>query len=128
MRLHTAVAVSKETAQDVIVLAASWFKNVEPPFVTRGMTLPYMRDNLPALIVVHGSETVPAINAACNRTIERLLVRKLITPNNPPEIELLVRPALDKNLFILPHTKTKKHWLLNAATRGLQDWIEGERP
>lgn len=128
MRFQTAVAVSKETSQDILVLAVSWFKNIDPNFVTRGMTLPYMRENLPSLVVIHGSQVVPAVNAACNRTIEKLLIKKLITPSNPPEIELLLKPALSKNMYVLPHVKTKRHWLLNAATKGLQDWIEGERP
>jgi hypothetical protein len=128
MRFQTAVAVSKETQQDVLVMAASWFKNIDPTFVTRAMTLPYMGENLPSIVVVHGSELVPAVNAACNRTVEKLLIKKLITPNNPPEIELLLKPVLSKNLYILPHVKTKRHWLLNAAIRGLQAWIEGERP
>jgi len=128
MRFQTAVAVSKETPRDVLVLATSWFKNIEPPFVTRAMTLPYMKENLASLVFIHGSDLVPAVNAACNRTVERLLIKRLITPSNPPEIELLVKPLISKNMYILPHTKTKRHWLLNAAVKGLQDWIEGERP
>lgn len=128
MRFQTAIAVSQETSQDVLVMAASWFKNIDPTFVTRAMTLPYMRENLPAIVFIHGSEVIPAVNAACNRTLEKLLIKKLITPNNPPEIELLLKPALSKNMYVLPHKKTKRHWLLNAAVRGLHAWIEGDRP
>lgn len=128
MQFITAIAASKESPEDVIVVAATWFRNVEPEFYTKNMSLQSMHRDLSALVVIHGEELVPAINAACNRTIEKLLLKKSIIPNNPPEIALLVPAKLENNIYVLPHSNPGKHWLLNAAKNGLNAWLAGERP
>jgi len=127
MIFQTGIAIDRETPQTILVAAATWYKSMEPNFPTRGLTLPYMKDNLAAIVIVRGDKLSTAINAACSRTIESLLIKRMIVPNNPPNVELLVKPVLARNTYVFPHTKTKTHWLLTAAEYALTDWLRGIR-
>ena len=127
MSLITGIAVSKESPEDIFVSAVTWFKHKDPDFPTRGLTLPYMKRNLPSVVVVRGEVLTTTVNTACNRTVEKLLIARHIYPNNPPLVSLLVRPSLKRHHFVLPHQAEKTHWLLNAAKKALQDWLRGVR-
>lgn len=127
MPLETGIAIHKAEKDDIFVAAVTWFKHRIPNFPQRGLTLPYMKENMPSIVVIRGAGVQQAVNTACNRTIEILLVKKHIIPHNPPLVGLIVRPALRREHFVLPHRVTTTHWLLTAAKRALQDWLRGER-
>jgi hypothetical protein len=128
MRFYTAIAYSRETPKDVIVFAATYYKNRDAAFTIRNLNLEFLQTNLPAMVIIHGEKLVPSINAACNRTIEKLLLKKLITPNNPPEIELIVSQALARHTYVLPSVVVPRYWLSTVAKNGLKSWLEGDRP
>lgn len=109
-----------------VVAAVAWF-NRQPDFNTHGMTLPYMKKVLPAVTFVNNTELAKTINVAATRIVEKLLVKELLVPQKPPQIELIVRPALRNQRFVLPHKPQAQHWLLNAAERALDAWLRGER-
>ncbi len=127
MDFKTGIAISKESEHDFVVAAVTWFTASPPRFVTRGFTLPYVKENLISTIVTNNITQSKTMNAACHRTIEQLLVQKWIIPGRPLQIELLVKPFLAKEHFLLPSKKTKSHWLLNAADTVLTAWLRGER-
>jgi hypothetical protein len=127
MLFHTGISVSKESEHDVFVAAVTWYKQGDPPFVTRGMTFPYIKENLLSVIVVTNINLTETVNAACQRTIEQLLIRRCIKPGKQLPIELLVKPFLAKEHFMLPSRRKKSHWLLNAADCTLEAWLRGER-
>lgn len=80
-----------------------------------------------SVIVTQGNNLVTTINAACSRTIEHLLIKHLIVPSNPPQVELITKPILARKTFIIPVVKAKNHWLLTAADYALSDWLRGVR-
>jgi len=127
MLFQTGIAISKESEVDIFVAAVTWFNKDNPPFVTRGMTYPYIKENLLSVIIVTNSELHETVNAACHRTIERLLIRRCLKPGNQIPVELLVKPYLAKEHFMLTSKRTKTHWLLNAASKTLDAWLRGER-
>ena len=127
MLFQTGIAVSQESNLDVFVSAVTWFKSGDPPFAIRGMTFPYIKENLLSVVIVQNNELKKTIDAACNRTIEKLLIQRYLKPGNQIPIELLVKPVLAKKRFMLPSCKTKTHWLLNAANITLEAWLRGER-
>lgn len=127
MTLMTGIAVNKESSQDIFVSAVTWFRYRDPDFPTRGLTLPYMKKNLPSVVIVRGEDLISTVNTACNRTIEKLLIAKHIYPQSPPLVRLIVRAALRKKRFVLPHDVEKSHWLLTAADKAMQEWLRGVR-
>lgn len=127
MNFQTGIALSQEAEHDFIVAAVTWFNHTTPHFTTRGLTLPFIKENLLATIVVSNTSQTKTMNACCHRTIEKLLIRGWIKPGEPPGIVLLTKPVLAKKHFMLPCKKTKTHWLLNAADTVLMAWLRGER-
>ena len=128
MRFYTAIATSKESPTDFIVFAATYLKDYDPNFSIRNLDLRFLYDTLTTVIIIHGKELVPSVNAACNRTLERLLLQKQIIPGNPPDVELLVDKPLAKHMFVLPHRVKPRYWLTTVAKNGLKSWLEGDRP
>jgi len=127
MNFMTGIAMAKEGDEDFVVSAVTWFTTTPPTFVTRGFTLPYIKENLLSVVIVNNITRTKTVNAACHRTIEKLLMKKWLHPGKPLGIELLVKPALSKEHFILPCKKIKSHWLYNAAEVALMTWLRGER-
>lgn len=117
----------KEYHGKFVVMAACWFTGT-PVFNTRGMTLPYMQDKLLSIVVTKAPDEVTAINAAAQRTLEKLYIKRVIKipPAPGTEITLLVPPYLKKNTFIVPHKPDAKHWLVRGAKRALAEWIGAE--
>jgi len=127
MLIETGIAVTKESNKDIFVAAVSWFQFRSPDFPKKGLTLPYMKENMPAVVIVKGTDLQTTVNTACNRTIEKLLIKRYIHPESPPLINLIVKPSLKRKKFVIPHRTTKTHWLLTAAKRALEDWLRGVR-
>ena len=127
MQFKTGIAISKESENEIVVAATTWFICSSPRFNTRGFTYEHAKENLLATVVVYNESHTRAINAACHRTIESLIVKKWLEPGSPQAIELLVKPYLAKKSFILPCKRTSSHWLLNAAEAVLTAWLRGER-
>ncbi len=127
MDFQTGVVISQEGENDFVVAATTWFKHTPPRFVTRGFTFPYAKENLVATVVVSNTSQLKAVNAACHRTIEKLIIKRWVKPGDPSGIQLLVKPFLARKHFMLPSVKTKTHWLLNAADVVLTAWLRGER-
>lgn len=109
---------------EYVVTATCWFSGT-PVFNTRGMTLPFMQQKLLSVITVRNKNAVAGINAAANRTVERLFIRKLVKlPSNTPEdVVLLVPPYLKKNSFVVKHIPDAQHWLVRGAKRATAEWI-----
>lgn len=127
MRFQTGITLREELNQEIVVSAVTWFALKPATFSTRGFTLNHAKENLLATVVVYNSDAITAVNAACHRTIETLLVKGWTSPGDAPEIELLVRPYLAKKQFMLPSRRTDHHWLLNAADAVVLAWLRGER-
>ena len=127
MQFNTGIAISQEAENVVYVAAATWFSIPRPSFSVRGFTFPHAKEKLLSVVVVRNIGHIQAINAACHRTIESLIVRKYITPGTTPDIELLIKPYLAKEQFLLHCKRTTSHWLLNAAEAVLNGWLRGER-
>jgi hypothetical protein len=126
MLVEIGIAVTKETPEDIIVAAVAWPKFVEPPFPKRGLTLQYMKENMLSVLVLKGTNREKVLNVICSRTVEKLLVKQIIL-STANDIKLLVKPALKRVKFRFPHECPRKHWLLNAADKALQDWMRGNR-
>jgi len=127
MQFNTGIAISKEAENDVYVAAATWFSISKPPFSVRGFTFPHAKEKLLSVLVVRNVGHVQAINAACHRTIESLIVKNYIAPGTAPGIKLLIKPYLAKEHFLLQCKRATNHWLLNAADAVLNGWLRGER-
>jgi hypothetical protein len=127
MRFQTGIALHEDPDQETVVSAVTWFTLTPAQFSIRGFTMPYVKENLLSTVVVYNSDVTSAVNAACHRTIETLLVKGWTSPGDAPEIELLVKPYLAKQRFMLPCQRTPTHWLLNAANAVLLAWLRGER-
>jgi len=125
MRFQTGIVLCDEPDQETVVSAVTWFTRPPVNFSTQSLTAPYVKEHLLAAIVVHNSDVVTAVNTACHRTIETLLVKGWTAPGDAPEIELLVKPYLAKQRFMLPSQRTPSHWLLNAANVVLRAWLRG---
>jgi hypothetical protein len=126
--LQTGIAHLQDVPGRYIVSAVTWY-NTQPDFSTHGMTIPYMKKVLLAVVFTQGEVLRAAVNAAAQRTVEKLFVRRILIPGKErtPQIELLVKPTLKNETFILPHCPKAQHWLLNAADRALDAWLKGER-
>jgi len=126
--LQTGIAHLQDVPGLHVVSAVTWY-NAQPDFSTHGMTIPYMKKVLLAVIFTQGESLRTAINAAAQRTVERLFVKRILIPGKEriPQIELLVKPVLKNETFLLPHCPKAQHWLLNAADRALDAWLKGER-
>jgi len=85
------------------------------------------KDHLLATVIICNEDPVAAVNAACHRTLETLLIKNQTHPGTKAGVELLIRPRLAKYRFILPSKKVRSHWLLNAADNVLLSWLRGER-
>ncbi len=127
MRFQTGIALREEPGLDTVVSAVTWFALTPTNFATRGFTLPHAREHMLSTIIVCNSDIVSTVNAACHRTMETLLFKRWISPGDAPEIELLVKPYLARQRFMLPCLKTKSHWILTAADAVLLAWLRGER-
>jgi hypothetical protein len=126
--LQTCVSHIQDTPGLHVVSAVTWY-NAQPDFSTHGMTIPYMKQVLLSVVFTHAENLKTAVNAAAQRTVEKLFIRRILIPGKErtPQIELLVRPALKNENFVLPHCPKAQHWLLNAADRALDAWLKGER-
>lgn len=123
--LQTAIAINQDTPH-ILLAALTWYKQGKPDFSTRRMTLPFMRQNFLSVVVVNNVDLTSAIDAACNRTVETLLIRRHLRPGAKLGIEILVKPALSKATFPFPIEAKKHHWLLTAAETALDAWLRGE--
>ena len=114
----------KEYNGKYVVAATCWFAGI-PLFSTRGMTLPYMKEKLLSVVIVQAKGDVKAINAAAQRTLERLFIKRIVQLPKPPNknITLLIPPSMKKHEFIFKHKSDAKHWLVRGAKRALAEWI-----
>jgi hypothetical protein len=106
------------------VVAALSHQQKTPEFSLRNMSLEYIREHFDTVIFIRHSDLARGINTAITRSIEKLLVKKLIVPEKPPQIILLVKPALRGLSFVIPHQVCQKHWLLAATQKALKQWLE----
>jgi hypothetical protein len=127
MRFQTGIALSRNTDHETIVSAVTWYKHPPTQFSTRGFTLAQAKKLLLATVVTYNKDSIAAVNAACHRTLESLLIKQKTPPGTSAGVELIVRPTLAKHRYILPSKKLKTHWLLNAADAVLLAWKRGER-
>ena len=125
MNFNIAIAPYSNTPTEFIIAALAYYQH-PPYFSTYRMSLPYMREKMCAVVFIQHHTLVSGINTAVNRTIEKLLIRKLLTPENPPQVCLLVKPSLRGLSFVIPHTIVSKHWLLSATQKALNLWMQGE--
>jgi len=114
----------KEQNKKVAVAATAWFANT-PVFKTHGMTLDYMRNKLLSVVFVENPNKINAINAAVQRTLEKLYIRRILELPQAEgnDILLFVPPRFKNSVFIVPHKVETKHWLIRGATRALAEWL-----
>ena len=114
----------KEQGGKVHVAATSWFANT-PVFTTHGMTLDHMRDKLLSVVFIENINKINAINAAAQRTLEKLFVRKIITLPQAEgnDIIIFIPPRLKKHVFVIPRQLETKHWLIRGAVRALAEHL-----
>jgi len=127
MRFQTGIALWRDSDHETAIAAVTWYGQPPTHFSTREFTLQRAKNHLLSTIVVCNENPVVAVNAACHRTLETLLITQKTQPGTEAGIELLVRPKLAKHRFILPSKKVNSHWLLNAADTVLLSWLRGER-
>lgn len=123
MAIHVGIAF-KEHNGKVTVAATAWFAGT-PVFNTHGMTLEHMQDKLLSVVFVENSNKIKAINAAAQRTLEKLFIRKVISlPQvDDNDITLFIPPRLKKHTFVIPHQLETKHWLIRGAARALAEHL-----
>jgi len=110
---------------DEFIIAALTYYQHPPLFSTYGMSLPYIRDKFCSLVFVRQNTLVTGINTATNRSIEKLLIKGLLIPEKPPQVQLIVKPSLRGLSFVIPHIGIPKHWLLSASQKALNLWLQG---
>lgn len=125
MRFQTGIAAHVINKDDFILAALTYFQKA-PGFSLYNMSLPYMQEHFSSVVFIRQNSMVRGVNTAINRSVEKLLIKGLLTPEKPPQVELLVRPALRGLEFVVPHRVLQKHWLLTAAQRALELWLQGE--
>jgi hypothetical protein len=111
---------------DEFIVAALTYYQRGPDFSLYRLTLPAIREHFCAAAFVRQSSLIAGINTAANRSIEKLLIRGVITPEKTPQVELIVKPALRGLEFVLPHVVHTKHWLLSATQKALELWMQGD--
>jgi hypothetical protein len=123
MAIYVGIAF-KEHDGKIAVAATSWFANT-PVFNTHGMTLERMQDKLLSVIFVENPDKIKAINAAAQRTLEKLFVRKIISLPQAEgnDVILFIPPRLKKHTFVIPHQLETKHWLIRGAARALAEHL-----
>ena len=123
MAIYVGVAF-KEHDEKVAVAATAWFTNT-PVFNTHGMTLERMRDKLLSIVFVENPNKINAINAAVQRTLEKLFIRRVIPLPQAEgnDITLFIPPRLKKHKFVIPHQIETKHWLIRGAARALAEHL-----
>ena len=128
MLYETGIAISEEGKHDIVVAAVTWHCAIRPNFPTHHITLRYAQEHLAACVVVYNADIRTTVNAACQRTVEQLLIQTNFKVAQPPRIQLIVSPRFAaKKQFVLPHIKKRYHWLLSAADSTLLDWLRGVR-
>jgi hypothetical protein len=125
MRYVVGVRTTEHKDGSSTAVAVTWF-NTSPPFSVHGMTLEFMRQRLLAVVRTDSSSPQKAINAALQRTAEKLYVRQLtLNPvNGDPAFSIVIQPKNHKCDIRFPFKTQKKHWLLTGAKRALDAWPE----
>ena len=124
MEFSTGVLLwSNPKNNEVVASAATWYTYTKPSFPHKRITLSTVQKNILAPVIIHQYTAQKAVDAVCNRTIEKLLVSKLIQLHHPLNITLILKtPPTDT--YILPYKVCNTHWLLNAANALLKGHIE----
>jgi hypothetical protein len=125
MNFHIGIAPYTIDDDDFIVAALTYYQK-NPDFSLYRLTLPVIRDCFCSVVFIRQHSLVSGVNTAVNRSLEKLLIKKLITPEKQPSMELLVKPALRGLEFVIPHQVLQKHWLLNSTQKALELWLQGE--
>lgn len=127
MGIYVGIAF-KEHAEKFTVAAISWFANT-PVFNIHGMTLEHMQNKLLSVVFVENLNKIKAINAAAQRTLEKLFIRKIISLPQAEgnDIILFIPPRLKKHTFVIPYQLETKHWLIRGATRALAEHLGAKK-
>lgn len=125
MRYVVGVLTTKNDNDTITAIALTWFSH-PPPFSIHGMTLDYMRQRLLAVVRTTNVTTEKAINAALQRTAEKLYIKKRCPNpvNDDPALNVIIQPKDSQYKFCFPVTVQKNHWLLTGAKRAITDWPE----
>lgn len=123
MRYVVGIRTKEHSDGSSTAVALAWF-NSPPPFNVHGMTLKFMKRNLLAVVKTHAISPEESINAALQRTAEKLFTKNLATNpiNGDPAFHIIVQPKNENCNICFPHTVQKKHWLLTGAKRALDTW------
>ena len=123
MRYVVGVITTENGNSTSTAVALTWF-HTRPPFSSHGMTMDFMRQRLLAIIKTNGSTPEQAINAALQRTAEKLFTKSLtLNPlNGDPALHTIIQPKNSNCNICFPFTVQKKHWLLTGAKRALEAW------
>jgi hypothetical protein len=125
MNFHIGIAPYTIDPDDFIIAALTYYQK-NPEFSLYRLTLPDIREHFCSVVFIRQTNLVSGVNTAVNRSLEKLLIKELITPEKQPSAELLVRPALRGLEFVIPHQVMPKHWLLNATQKALELWLQGD--
>ena len=125
MRYVVGIKTKEHKDGSSTAVAVTWF-NSAPPFSVHGMTLGFMKRNLLAVVKTRNSTPEQSINAALQRTAEKLYTKKLaLNPvNGDPAFHIVIQPKNERCEICFPCTIQKKHWLLTGAKRALDAWPE----
>ncbi len=109
-----------------IAIALTWF-NSAPPFSVHGMSLKFMRRRLLATVKTQNATAELAINAALQRSAEKLYLKQLIPNpvNGDPAFSIILQPKNQHCEVCYPFKIQKKHWLLTGAKRAYDTWPGG---
>lgn len=125
MEFHIGIAPYAVDSDAFIIAALTYYKR-DPDFSLYRLDLPTIRKHFCAVVFIQQKDLVTGVNAAVNRSVEKLLIKRLVVPEKQPHTELLVRPALRGLEFVLPHQVMQKHWLLSATQKALTMWMQGD--
>jgi hypothetical protein len=121
------IGIAPYTVDDnEFIVAALTYYARDPDFSLYRLDLPAARKHFCSVVFIQQADLVKGVNAAINRSVEKLLIKGLIVPEKQPHTEILVRPALRGLEFVLPHKVVQKHWLLNATQKALTLWMQGD--
>ena len=119
------IALTEKTPGCSIVSAVLWHTNRRPAIPLRKVSITAAKDRFISTIIVVHETPIRAINAACYRAIEQLILQRRVPPGTKPSIKLFMRTDKYAKNMLIPPSNDKGHALIKVASKVLREWIKG---
>jgi hypothetical protein len=108
-----------------IVSAVLWHSNRRPVLPLKKVSIAAAKARFISTVVVVHETPIRAINAACFRTIEQLVLQHRIPTGTKPNIKLFMTTDQYAKNMLIPPSNDKQHALIKVASKILREWVQG---